>query len=281
MGRYALDISIAHLGNARVGKSNDKVFRFRNGCQRIVFKAIGADQRNSGVFSLLESIFCVFMQEFAQSGKFGSGWLRSKTCAALLETLEHVHWSETENYTVLDAGNHPRPIHALPENTLLALVMAENARRKKYTWLPADPTQEQCEDMAVRVWPVLQALEQPILVQGLYALHNDRGLVAAMESSGAVFEIRCKGRLFRGTYREMAPQPEPTEYSAMRLLMAVNKGLAERPLPYPDEPLPFTPKCGDSRIPAAVNSRVTRLARLFSTWNTSATWLARHSFSEQ
>lgn len=176
------------------------------------------------------------------------GWLRSKTCAALLETLEQVHWSETENYTVLDAGNHPRPIHALPENTLLALVMAENSRRKKYTWLPANPTQEQCEDMAVRVWPVLQALEQPILVQGLYALHNDRGLFAAMESSGAVFEIRCKGRLFRGTYREMAPQPEPTEYSAMRLLMAVNKGLAERPLPYPDEPLPFTPKCGD--VPA-------------------------------
>ena len=68
MGRYALDISIAHLSNARIGKSNDKVFRFRNGCQRIVFKAIGADQRNSGVFSLLESIFCVFIQEFAQSG---------------------------------------------------------------------------------------------------------------------------------------------------------------------------------------------------------------------
>lgn len=43
MGRYALDISIAHLSNARIGKSNDKVFRFRNGCQRIVFKAIGAD----------------------------------------------------------------------------------------------------------------------------------------------------------------------------------------------------------------------------------------------
>lgn len=106
-------------------------------------------------------------------------------------------------------------------------------------------------------------------------------VVAAMESSGAVFEIRCKGRLFRGTYREMAPQPEPTEYSAMRLLMAVNKGLAERPLPYPDEPLPFTPKCGDSRIPAAVNSRVTRLVRLFLTWNTSATWLVRYSFSEQ
>lgn len=229
MGCYALDISITQLSNARIGKSNDKVFRFRNRCQKIVFKAIGADQRNSGVFSLLESIFCVFMQEFAQSGKFGSGRLRSKTCAALLEALEHVHWSETENYTVLDAGNHPRPIHALPENTLLALVMAENSRRKKYTWLPANPTQEQCEDMAVRVWPVLQALEQPILVQGLYALHNDRGLFAAMESSGAVFEIRCKGRLFRGTYREMAPQLEPTEYSAMRLLMAVNKGLAERP----------------------------------------------------
>ena len=78
MGRYALDISIAHLSNARIGKSNDKVFRFRNRYQRIVFKAIGADQRNSGVFSLLESIFCVFIQEFAQSGKFGSGRLRSK-----------------------------------------------------------------------------------------------------------------------------------------------------------------------------------------------------------
>ena len=68
MGRYALDISIAHLSNARIGKSNDKVFRFRNGCQRIVFKAIGSDQRNSGVFPFLESIFCVFIQEFAQRG---------------------------------------------------------------------------------------------------------------------------------------------------------------------------------------------------------------------
>ena len=176
------------------------------------------------------------------------GWLRSKICTALLETLEHVHWSETENDTVLDAENCPSSIYALPENTLLALVMVENSCRKIYTWLPANATQGQCADMAARIWPALQALEQPILVQGLYALHNDRGLFAAMESSNEVFEIRYKGRRFCGTYREMTPKLESTAYSAMRLLMAVNKGLAERPLPYPDEPLPFTPKCGN--VPA-------------------------------
>ena len=42
------------------------------------------------------------------------GWLRSKICTALLETLEHVHWSETENDTVLDAENCPSSIYALP-----------------------------------------------------------------------------------------------------------------------------------------------------------------------
>ena len=34
----------------------------------------------------------------------------------------------------------------------------------------------------------------------------------------------------------------------MRLLMAVNKGLADRPLPYPDEPLPFTPDASDADV---------------------------------
>lgn len=89
-------------------------------------------------------------------------------------------------------------------------------------------------------------MEQPILVQGLYALHNDRGLFAAMDSANAVFEICRRGQTYRGTYQEMAPQLEPIEYNSMRLLMAVNKGLADRPLPYPDEPLPFTPKNSDA-----------------------------------
>lgn len=174
------------------------------------------------------------------------GWLRGPLCAALLETLEHLHWSDTECYTVLDAAGQPRPAHSLPENTLLALTLAENSRRGRYTWLPTGAAQQQCEDMAARVWPALQAMEQPILVQGLYALHNDRGLFAAMDRLNAVFEIRRRGHTFRGTYREMAPQLEPTGYNSMRLLMAVNKGLADRPLPYPDEPLPFTPKSSDA-----------------------------------
>lgn len=174
------------------------------------------------------------------------GWLRSPTCNALLETLEHLHWSDTECYTVLDAEGSPSPAHALPENTRLALTLVESSRRKEYTWLPADASQEDCEDMAARVWPALQAMEQPILVQGLYALHNDRGLFAAMDSANAVFEIRRRGQTYRGTYQEMAPQLEPTEYNSMRLLMAVNKGLADRPLPYPDEPLPFTPKSSEA-----------------------------------
>lgn len=37
------------------------------------------------------------------------GWLRSPTCNALLETLEHLHWSDTECYTVLDGEGSPRP----------------------------------------------------------------------------------------------------------------------------------------------------------------------------
>ena len=172
------------------------------------------------------------------------GWLRGATCTALLDTLEHLHWSNTECYTVLDAAENPRPVHSLPENTLLALTLAENSRRKKYTWLPADATQAQCEDMAARVWPALQALAQPILVKGLYALHNDRGLLAAMDRTAAVFEIRRRGNTFRGTLQEMAPKLEPNAYNSMRLLMAVNKGLADRPIPFPDEPLPFTPHCG-------------------------------------
>ena len=176
------------------------------------------------------------------------GWLRGAACTALLDTLEHLHWSNTECYTVLDAAENPRPVHSLPENTLLALTLAENSRRKKYTWLPADATQAQCEDMAARVWPALQALAQPILVKGLYALHNDRGLLAAMDRTAAVFEIRRRGNTFRDTLQEMAPKLEPNAYNSMRLLMAVNKGLADRPIPFPDEPLPFTPDASDADV---------------------------------
>ena len=34
-------------------------------------------------------------------------------------------------------------------------------------------------------------------------------------------------------------------YTAARLIQAVNCGLKERPLPFPDAPLPFTPRCGN------------------------------------
>lgn len=33
-------------------------------------------------------------------------------------------------------------------------------------------------------------------------------------------------------------------YTAARLIQAINRGLKERPLPFPDAPLPFTPRCG-------------------------------------
>lgn len=34
-------------------------------------------------------------------------------------------------------------------------------------------------------------------------------------------------------------------YPAVRLMQAINCGLKERPRPFRDAPLPFTPHCGD------------------------------------
>ena len=60
MGCYALDISITHLSNARIGKSNDKVFYFLIGPQRVLFSSGRADQCNGTVCSLLDTVFVMF-----------------------------------------------------------------------------------------------------------------------------------------------------------------------------------------------------------------------------
>ena len=86
----------------------------------------------------------------------------------------------------------------------------------------------------------------PILVQGIPCIHDDLGLFDAMRRMDSVFEVRYRGHLNRGTWEEIMPQIESTAYNPMRLLMAVQKGLAERPLPYPDEPIPYMPRCADA-----------------------------------
>lgn len=96
------------------------------------------------------------------------------------------------------------------------------------------------------VWPFLQTLNFPILMQGIPCIHDDLGLFDAMQRKYSVFEVRYKGHLNRGTWQEIMPQIESTAYNPMRLLMAVQKGLAVRPLPYPDEPMPYTPRCADA-----------------------------------
>lgn len=179
------------------------------------------------------------------------GWLRSPLCADLLQKLENARWSDTASYTYLDANDQPHHSYMLKRSTRFALTVAENSRRGRYTWLPTDDLCRELDD----VWPVLQALDQTMLVQAVFVYHTDCGLFEAMRRMDAVFEIRYKGRLRRGKWADIVPGLEPTEYSSMRILMAVRKGLAERALPYPDEPLPFTPRCAD--LPALQGWRFT------------------------
>lgn len=178
------------------------------------------------------------------------GRLRSPLCVDLLNKLESARWSEDDCRTYLDAEGQSHPYYQLKESTRFALTAAEKSHGKKYTWqkytwLPADKHDKLRAEMA-SVWPVLQALKSPILVQGIPCIHDDLGLFDAMRRMDSVFEVRYRGHLNRGTWEEIMPQIESTAYNPMRLLMAVQKGLAERPLPYPDEPMPYMPRCADA-----------------------------------
>lgn len=173
------------------------------------------------------------------------GWFRNNIGAVIMKLMEGATWEKYEPYTYRDRDNKCHHAFMLRPATRFAMVVAENSRRGEYTWLPVQDADELRTDMVKSGWKMCDFRQFPALLKAFYIDKEDVGFAEGMRRFNKTVEVRYKKRVFNGKFDEIWPQLEPKEYNTTRLILAINKGLLARPLPYPDVPMFYTPRCSE------------------------------------
>lgn len=173
------------------------------------------------------------------------GWFRNNIGAVVMKLMEEATWEKYEPYTYRDRDNKCHHAFMLKPATRFAMVVAENSRRGEYTWLPVQDAEELRADMVKSGWKMCDFRQFPALLKAFYIDKEDVGFAEGMRRFNKTVEVRYKKRVFNGKFDEIWPQLEPKEYNTTRLILAINKGLLARPLPYPDVPMFYTPRCSE------------------------------------
>lgn len=166
------------------------------------------------------------------------GWLHGPVGSGLLFTLARGFWDDRDG-ALWYGPNGLQPALQLPEEVKLALTLAENSRRNRWTAMPGDLAAD--DDAMTAVWQALSAQPLDFRLALRFYEDRDRGLLAFLRQESLPVRVRMGGRCREGRVEEVfralvrPPHPMSLLHQVKRLRKTLYPGWKE------DGP-PFVPR---------------------------------------